>query len=178
MHRFLTDCPSDMTVDHLNYKTLDNRKINLEVKTDLENNRNRKNKANNNSITGVRNVTYDKKSNKYIVQFWINNKNVAMGKFDKLEQAKNFANAVRHNKDTVSKILVHCDAGISRSAGVAAATMKYITGDDWPIWNSSLYCPNMRCYRFMLEEFFNEFDEEEALKRSYANMKTYRESYL
>ena len=94
------------------------------------------------------------------------------------EQAKNFANAVRHNKDTVSKILVHCDAGISRSAGVAASTMKYITGDDWPIWNSSLYFPNMRCYRFMLEEFFNEFDEEEALKRSYANMKTYRESYL
>lgn len=97
MHRFLKDCPDDMTVDHLNHNTLDNRQNNLEVKTDLENNRNRKNKANNNSSTGVRNVTYIKSISKYVVQFWKNNKNHRMGEFDTLEEAKVFADKHRKN---------------------------------------------------------------------------------
>lgn len=97
MHRFLKDCPDDMTVDHLNHNTLDNRQNNLEVKTDLENNRNRKNKANNNSSTGVRNVTYVKSIKKYVVQFWENNKNHRMGEFDTLEEAKVFADKYRKN---------------------------------------------------------------------------------
>lgn len=50
------------------------------------------------------------------------------------------------------KVIVHCDAGISRSAGVAAAIMKHYNGDDTPIFDNPRYVPNMRCYRKMLEE--------------------------
>lgn len=48
-------------------------------------------------------------------------------------------------------IIVHCDAGFSRSAGVAAAITKYLTGDDSKIFNSQMRHPNMWCYRKTLE---------------------------
>lgn len=49
-------------------------------------------------------------------------------------------------------IIVHCDAGISRSAGIAAAILKAKTGDDSQIFDSPRYSPNMRCYRLVLNE--------------------------
>lgn len=49
-------------------------------------------------------------------------------------------------------IIVHCDAGISRSSGVAAAILKTYTGDDSQIFDSPRYRPNMRCYRLVLNE--------------------------
>jgi len=48
-------------------------------------------------------------------------------------------------------VIVHCDAGISRSSGVAAAISKYYTGSDKEIFNSFHYYPNMWCYRKTLE---------------------------
>ena len=54
----------------------------------------------------------------------------------------------RHPSDDV---IVHCDAGLSRSAGVAAAIMKHFNGDDSPIFDSGKYYPNMWCYRITLE---------------------------
>ena len=53
--------------------------------------------------------------------------------------------------NTVDKIIVHCGAGQSRSAGVAAAILKYYTGDDSKIFNNPRYTPNMLCYRRILE---------------------------
>lgn len=53
-------------------------------------------------------------------------------------------------------IIVHCDAGISRSAGVAAAIMLWKTGDDSPIFDSGRYYPNMWCYRKTLEALMKE----------------------
>lgn len=47
-------------------------------------------------------------------------------------------------------LIVHCEAGQSRSAGVAAAIMKYLYNDDTPIFNNSRYTPNMLCYRKVL----------------------------
>ena len=55
-----------------------------------------------------------------------------------------------------SNVIVHCDAGISRSSGVAAALMKYFNGDDSEIFDSGRYRPNMWCYRKMLNALMGE----------------------
>lgn len=53
------------------------------------------------------------------------------------------------------RILVHCDAGISRSSAVAAAILKHYTGDDSMIFDSRWYNPNRWVYRKVLEAFEN-----------------------
>lgn len=95
MHRMLMDCSEDMTVDHLNYNTLDNRYGNMRTVSLFDNNQNKQDRPNRNSTTGVRNVTYDKAYNKYVVQFQINGKNTQMGRFDTLEEAKDYADRNR-----------------------------------------------------------------------------------
>lgn len=55
----------------------------------------------------------------------------------------------------IQEIWVHCDAGISRSAGVAAAIMKYLNNDDSLIFNNPKYCPNMYCYRLTLNHLIS-----------------------
>lgn len=47
-------------------------------------------------------------------------------------------------KKKASFLIVHCEAGISRSAGVAAAIAKYQDGDDSFFFRN--YIPNMNCY--------------------------------
>jgi predicted protein tyrosine phosphatase len=66
------------------------------------------------------------------------------------KQAKQIAKFVKENKDLVDGFIVNCMAGISRSAGVAAAILKYFTNDDTQIFDSANYCPNMTCYREVL----------------------------
>lgn len=56
-------------------------------------------------------------------------------------------------KDSVECIIVHCEVGVSRSAGVMAAIQKYLLGDDSAIFNNSAFSPNMYCYRMMLDAF-------------------------
>lgn len=60
---------------------------------------------------------------------------------------------VRNIKRGVREFWVHCDAGISRSAGVAAAILKYFTGDDTQIYDNPRYAPNSHCYRMVLNAF-------------------------
>jgi len=52
-------------------------------------------------------------------------------------------------------IFVQCHAGISRSAGIAAALNKFYNGKDKFYFDK--YLPNKLCYRLMLEElqFYN-----------------------
>ena len=56
-------------------------------------------------------------------------------------------------------IIVHCGAGRSRSAGVAAALMLLLNGDDSPVFSNPLYSPNMHCYREVLNAALGTYDE-------------------
>ena len=72
-------------------------------------------------------------------------------KFD----ADNICGFVNRIKDKVERIIVHCEAGVSRSAGVGAAIMKFLNGDDMPIFNNGRFRPNMTCYRIVLNTFMD-----------------------
>lgn len=60
---------------------------------------------------------------------------------------------IKCNKLGVEELWVHCDGGISRSSGVAAAILKHLTGSDEKIFNSPRFCPNLTCYRLVLNKF-------------------------
>ena len=87
---------SNISIDHINNNSLDNRILNLRKSITKENTKNR-NGANSNNKTGYRNVFYDKrkKNNPYVVQIQINGKNTRLGSFDKLEDAGAFAEEMR-----------------------------------------------------------------------------------
>lgn len=50
-------------------------------------------------------------------------------------------------------IIVHCEAGVSRSAGACAAIMLMYDGNDMPIFENPKFCPNMTVYRTIIEAF-------------------------
>ena len=60
------------------------------------------------------------------------------------EDAAQVAELLRTYPDT--DVIVHCDAGISRSAGVGAAIVNYFTGDARRFFESGQYEPNMWCF--------------------------------
>lgn len=63
------------------------------------------------------------------------------------QQAKEIAEFVFENADSVDYFVVHCEAGKCRSAGVGAAILKYFNGDDSQIFGNRFYVPNTTCYR-------------------------------
>jgi predicted protein tyrosine phosphatase len=63
------------------------------------------------------------------------------------DQAAQIAAFVKAN-DPATTILVNCEAGISRSAAVAAALSKFFNGDDSEMFKHSV--PNMFVFRKML----------------------------
>ena len=73
------------------------------------------------------------------------------------EIALSIRDFVNKHKDTEDRLnlIVHCDAGKSRSAGVAGAIMKYLYNDDTPIFGSRQYYPNMTCYTKVLHALFD-----------------------
>ena len=53
----------------------------------------------------------------------------------------------------VDTIIVHCEGGISRSAGVCAAIMRVKEGSDKPVFRNKNKHPNMTCYLKTLKAF-------------------------
>jgi predicted protein tyrosine phosphatase len=65
------------------------------------------------------------------------------------EQADTIWRFVDQHSDQVGAIVVHCEAGWSRSPAVAAALCKTMGGNDHSYWRK--YDPNRHVYRLMLE---------------------------
>lgn len=71
------------------------------------------------------------------------------------EDADKIVDFVQHYVygDEIDSVVVHCNAGVSRSAGCAAALAKIFIGDDTPvIRNKPLY--NRKVYTEVLNAFF------------------------
>lgn len=87
LHRFLTDAPEGMTVDHINHDTLDNRRENLRIVTNAENQQNKKG-AYKNSKSRVRGVSWNKTANKWMAMLAVNGKRIYVGCYIDLSEAE------------------------------------------------------------------------------------------
>lgn len=92
------------------------------------------------------------------------------------QDADNIIQFVNQYINKVEQIVVHCGAGISRSAGVCAALMMIINGDDSAIFDNGQYCPNMHCYRLVLESYFGYYDKEAAEEKYRRNIIEWRKA--
>jgi predicted protein tyrosine phosphatase len=70
------------------------------------------------------------------------------------EHARAIHDFVVAHRAHVERILVHCDAGVSRSPAVAAAITRALGGDDADLFTR--YRPNRRVYRLLLAAFGQE----------------------
>lgn len=79
LHRHIMNCPKGLYVDHINGNRFDNRKCNLRICTNQENNFNvAKQKTN---TSGYKGVWYDKLRKKWVSEIKINNIKVFIGRF-------------------------------------------------------------------------------------------------
>jgi hypothetical protein len=93
LHNFIMNCPSGKNADHISVDKLDNRKSNLRIAEDNENDRNRKGK-NKNNTSNHRNVSLNKRTNQWMVQLQDKNgKNRCWKRFpyEQLEEAAKYA---------------------------------------------------------------------------------------
>ena len=61
---------------------------------------------------------------------------------------------VNQHIGSVEHIVVHCEAGVSRSAGTCAGLMQILTSSDRDIFENPRFNPNMHCYKTMLNAYF------------------------
>ena len=87
------------------------------------------------------------------------------------EKIADFVRSIENNNE-IERLVVHCGAGVSRSAGVAAACSLYLLGDDSEFF-SSRYCPNRTCYRMVLDALLVPLTDEQIDERFGRNKKEY-----
>ena len=87
LHRYITDCPPNMIVDHIGGALTrnDNRRKNLRITTQQLNTKNHTLLSNNTS--GYNGVSFDKKASKWRVYIYINGKQKTVGRFTNIEDA-------------------------------------------------------------------------------------------
>lgn len=84
-HRFVTNTPDGMVVDHINGDTLDNRKCNLRICTEAENHRNHKIAKNNTS--GCTGVSFESGIQKWRATIKYNGKKIELGSYSNYDDA-------------------------------------------------------------------------------------------
>ena len=69
------------------------------------------------------------------------------------EQATSILEFVELFKDKIQLVVVNCEAGISRSAGIGASLSKIYNNDDTYFFKH--YCPNMLVYKKILATYYD-----------------------
>lgn len=82
LHRFITNCPKGLVVDHINRNPADNRRSNLRICTQFENNKNRSN-----NTSGITGVTWHSRSKKWRATIKKNGKQYELGEFKDKDKA-------------------------------------------------------------------------------------------
>lgn len=85
MHRLIMDAPSGVQVDHINGNKLDNRRSNLRLCNNSQNQMNKGLQSNNTS--GYKGVTWRKDVNKWRAQIFFGGKNFVLGNFENKKDA-------------------------------------------------------------------------------------------
>lgn len=78
LHRYIMDCPENLYVDHINHNTFDNRRCNLRICTNSQNNMNKNSKG----------VSFRKEYNRYRAYITKDRKQHYLGSFKTEEEAK------------------------------------------------------------------------------------------
>lgn len=82
------------------------------------------------------------------------------------DDADQVVSFVKHYLPLKPEIMIHCAAGRSRSAGVAAALNRWLNGTDKPVMDSPYRTPNFLCYkRVCTAAGVQDFDEEVERER-------------
>lgn len=106
LHRYITDCPKDMVVDHINGNTLDNRMGNLRIVTQTENLKNRMNTLSfpptSRNKFGVRGLMklYDKRDKRYFYKVKLAGYKTRTFSLDRLKEAIEYAKKSREFNGT------------------------------------------------------------------------------
>lgn len=87
VHRIILNAPAHLQVDHINHDTLDNRKENLRLVSNKQNNENRKG-CYSTSKSGIRGVCWAKREGKWRAAITHNSKSIHVGFFEKIEDAE------------------------------------------------------------------------------------------
>jgi len=81
LHRFITNAPKGLVVDHINHNKMDNRKCNLRICTQSQNLANQR--AKKGGASKYKGVVWHKLSNKWAAQIFCNGSNLYLGTFEK-----------------------------------------------------------------------------------------------
>jgi len=76
------------------------------------------------------------------------------------DQANDIVDLVEKYYNQVDYMIVHCNAGISRSAGIVGALCKWLWNDDSVVFEDEYFKPNMHVYRMLLDSFYERNKDE------------------
>lgn len=93
---------------------------------------------------------------------------------EQAESIISILNVVRRGHVDINEIrfIVHCEGGVSRSAGICAALKTILGKDDSDIFRNPKYAPNRHCYYILLNTYFGSFPDQEH--KFVENIEAYR----
>lgn len=102
LHRWVTDAPDGMDVDHFDNDTLNNLRGNIRILEHAHNHQNRKG-ATKSNISKVRGVYWRRNKRKWVARYTLNGKSVYLGAFDTIAEAEKIVSAARAKHMPFSK---------------------------------------------------------------------------